>query len=54
MRDISKEDKDLDPVVFFVTDIDESQGIGAYAPRIVELPVITSLELFWHFNTYFE
>ena len=25
MRDISKEDKDLDPVVFFVAYVDESQ-----------------------------
>ena len=40
-----EKDKDLDPVVFFVADIDESQGIGAYAPGIVELPVIASLEV---------
>ena len=40
------EDKDLNPVVFFVADIDESQWIGAYAPGIVELPVIASLEVY--------
>ena len=44
--DVSEKDKDLNPVVFFVADIDESQWIGAYAPGIVELPVITSLEAY--------
>lgn len=33
----------LDPVILLVTDIDESQGVRADAPRVVELTVLTSL-----------
>ena len=41
----SEGQRDLDPVVFFVADVDESQWIGADAPGIVELPIVTSLEV---------
>ena len=45
LRCASEGQRDLDPVVFFVADVDESQWIGADAPGIVELPIVTSLEV---------
>ena len=32
-------------MVFFVADVDEAQGVSADAPGIVELPIVTSLEV---------